>query len=258
MNEKLQTIECFLLDMDGTVYLSDKPIAGAAEAVARMRRQARVLFLTNNTSAARTDYVRKLCGMGIEVTDDDIYTAGNATIDYLQRTGATNRVFLLGTPNLRDEFLQGGISLCDENPDLVVIGFDTTLTYARLADACAHIRRGVPYIATHPDFNCPVRGGYIPDVGSFLALIHASTGAMPLLVCGKPNAPIADGVAQKVGLSGKKIAMVGDRLMTDMRFALDNGFTSVLVLSGEADERALQNCGFAVDVVLPSIAEWDA
>lgn len=254
----LKEIQCFLLDMDGTVYLSGKPIPGAVEAVGRMRRQGRVLFLTNNTSASRADYVKKLNALGFDADERDVYTAGLATIDWLKTYRSGKRVFLLGTDNLREEFEASGIESDDETPEIAVVGFDTGLRYDRLCRLCAHIRRGVEFIATHPDFNCPVTDGYIPDVGSFLALIEASTGRRPSVICGKPYQPMADAIGRLVGLPANQIAMFGDRLMTDMRFAVANGFMSVLVLSGEATEADLKKSGLGVSAVLPSIAEWDS
>lgn len=255
--QNLQDIKCFLLDMDGTVYLGSKAIEGAAQAIERMRKNARVIFLTNNTSRARSDYAVKLSNMGILASLQDIYTAGNATIDYLNKNHKGEKVFLLGTDTLKNEFSAGGITITDSQPDLVVVGFDTSLTYARLSLACDFLRKGIKLIATHPDFNCPVPGGYIPDVGSFLALIKASTNVDPIIVCGKPFAPIADGVAAMVGLPAKNIAMVGDRLLTDMNFALNNNFTPILVLSGEATRQTLQQSNLNVKYILPSISHFD-
>lgn len=247
-----QSIKCWLLDMDGTVYLGGKLIDGAAEAIERMRARAKVLFLTNNTSVARSDYAAKLAFMGIRATEDDIYTAGNATTDWLIKNSLTDRIFLLGTDKLQAEFIRAGIGLTDTDPQMVVVGFDTGLKYERLSLCCKHIREGARFIATHPDFNCPVRDGCIPDVGSFLALIKASTGREPELVCGKPNRPIAEGVAARAHCRPDEIAMVGDRLMTDMRFAFNNGFRSVLVLSGEATAAEAERFG-PIDWVIPSI-----
>ncbi len=253
--KNVQGIECFLLDMDGTVYLGGKLIDGAAEAIERMRAEAKVLFITNNTSVSREDYAVKLTGLGIRTDVEDIYTAGNATIDYLKEIGVTDRVFVLGTPRLTEEFARNGIGLCADDPVMVVIGFDTGLRYDNLSKTCAFIRNGVPFIATHPDFNCPVRDGYIPDVGSFLALIEASTGRRPQEICGKPNAAMARGVLRRTGCAPHKAAMIGDRLMTDMRFASNNDLVGILVLSGEATLDDAKKSGLKLDYILDSIAE---
>lgn len=257
MNEKLAKVKCFLLDMDGTVYLGNRVIDGAVDAVRRMNEFSRALFLTNNSSASRADYAVKLAKMGFDVTEKDVFTSGNATIEYLNAFHGGERIFLFGNATLRREFERGGITPVEDDPDLVVIGFDTTFDYDRLTTLCDHIRAGVPYICTHADINCPTATGYKPDVGALIALIEKSTGVGPRLVCGKPNRPIGESIERMLGLKPSEIAMVGDRLATDMRFAINNGFVSVLVLSGEATEADLAASGLDVDVILPSIAEWD-
>lgn len=257
MNEKLKDVKCFLLDMDGTVYLGDNVIDGATDAVRRMFAHSRVMFLTNNSSAARADYAVKLSKMGFPVGESDIFTSGNATVEYLNTFYSGKRIFLFGNDKLRREFIDGGITPVEQNPDLIVIGFDTTFTYDRLTETCNFIRAGVPYIATHADINCPTAAGYKPDVGSFIALIEKSTGVSPLLVCGKPNKPIGASIERILGLKPYEIAMVGDRLATDMQFAINNGFVSVLVLTGEATLDDLKATGQKIDVILPSIADWD-
>ncbi|MDR2202639.1 MAG: HAD-IIA family hydrolase [Clostridiales bacterium] len=255
--KRLNNVKCFLLDMDGTVYLSGEVIEGAREAVERMRRRGRVVFLTNNTSVSRADYVLKLSRMGFDAEPEDVYTAGNATADYLKEYHGGKKVFLLGTDSLRAEFGGAGIPLCADNPDLVVIGFDTSLTYKNLTAACDFIREGVPYLLTHPDINCPKKDGYMPDVGSFAALIKTSTAREPFIICGKPHKPIADGVKKLTGFLPYETAMVGDRLATDMAFAKNNGFISVLVLTGATSKSDLKQSGASVDVVLDSVAFWD-
>lgn len=244
--------------MDGTIHLSGQIIDGAVEAISRMRKQGRVIFITNNTSVSRNDYVEKIARFGLEVTENDIYTAGNATIDYLNKNHPNKRVFLLGTDNLRAEFSGSGINITQRNPELVVIGFDTDLNYENLSKTCAFIRSGVPYLLTHPDINCPVLGGYIPDVGAINALIEKSTGKKPFVICGKPYTAIGEGIKQMTNSQNNEVAMIGDRLSTDMVFAVNNKFTPVLVLTGEATKRELNKFKYKDDViVLDSIADWD-
>lgn len=248
--------KCYLLDMDGTVYLGGKAIDGAAQTVERMRKQGKVLFLTNNTSCSRRAYATKLFALGIPAREDDIFTAGNATIDYIAEHYSSPKVYVLGTELLKSEFAAAGLKLVENSPELVVVGFDTSLTYEKLSKTCSFIQSGVPFIATHPDFNCPVGDGYIPDVGSFLALIEASTGRRPDAICGKPYAPMANALSKVAKASGKDVVMVGDRLYTDMRFAAENGFCSTLVLSGEATREELAKSGIKVDRVIASIKDF--
>lgn len=257
MNEKLKKVKCFLLDMDGTIYLEGTPIDGAIDAVKRIKKQAKVLYLTNNSSASRDDYFQKLQKIGFDATLDEVFTSGNATIEYLHAHYENKRIYLFGNGKLHAEFNRGGITPVKDNPDLIVIGFHTTFDYDELTEICNYIREGVPFITTHDDINCPTARGYKPDVGSFLALIEKSTGKKPLLVCGKPYQPIGESIQRIFKLKPDEIAMVGDRLATDMKFAINNGFVSVLVLTGEATLDDLKASGLNVDVILPSLSAWD-
>lgn len=257
MREILQQVKCFLLDMDGTIYLDNEVIDGAIDAVNRMREKGRVIFLTNNSSSSRDAYVTRLNKLGFNATDDEVFTSGNATVEYLKAHYEGKRIYLFGTKSLHREFIASGITPVDDNPDLIVLGFHTEFDYNELEILCNFIREGVPYIATHPDINCPTARGYKPDVGAFIALIEKSTGVLPTLVCGKPNRPIGESVERLLGLKSHEIAMVGDRLSTDIRFAYNNGFVSIFVLSGEGTLAEAQKMERMPDVVLPTIAHWD-
>ena len=257
MNEKLKKVKCFLLDMDGTLYLENNVIDGAIDAVKRMKKQGKVLYLTNNSSSARADYVAKLTRLNFDATEEEVFSSANATIEYLHANYEGKRIYLFGNEKLHGEFLRGGITPVVDNPELIVIGFHTTFNYDDLTELCNYIREGVPFICTHDDINCPTARGYKPDVGSFLSLIEKSTGKRPLLVCGKPYQPIGESIQRIFNLQPHEIAMGGDRLATDIKFAINNGFVSVLVLSGEATLDDLKASGLKVDVILPSIKSWD-
>ena len=231
----LNQIKCFLLDMDGTIYLGDELIDGALEFLNTVKRQKkRYIFITNNSSKNRGAYVKKLNGMGIPACPDDVFTSGEAATICLNRVMPGANVYLLGTPALKDEFMEAGFKLVkNKTPDCVVLGFDTTLTYDKLRAACDFIRAGVPYYATHPDLNCPVEGGrHMPDAGSMIAFIKASTKQTPV-VFGKPNRFIVEAIMDKYGLIKNETAIVGDRLYTDIKTGVDFGMTSILVLTGE-------------------------
>ena len=97
-------------------------------------------------------------------------------------------------------FVSAALSLTDETPDFIILGFDTTLTYAKLWKLCDLVRAGVPYIATHPDYNCPTETGFMPDIGATIAFVKASAGREPDLVVGKPNRLLAEKAAERMGL----------------------------------------------------------
>ena len=257
--DKLKKIKCFVLDMDGTIYLSNKLIDGALEFLDKLTEQNKdFLFLTNNSSKNRKAYKEKLAKLGCFVEENKVFTSGEATTIYLNKTKPGAKVFLLGNEYLEEEFKENGFVLIKdrtETPDFVVLGFDTTLTYDKMWIACDHIVAGVPFIATHPDINCPLAGGkYMPDTGAMIKMFEASTGISPLVI-GKPNKQVVDSIIEKYSLERDELAMVGDRLYTDVKLGINSGIVSILVLSGESTREDLEKSDFKPDYVFESVKE---
>lgn len=235
MLARLAAVRCFLLDMDGTFYLGDRLLEGSLDFLQRLRETGRqALFLTNNSSKSAEVYVQKLQRMGVTEPFLSVYTSGQATGRYVLAHCAGKRAFLLGNRQLRMELEAMGVAIDDENPDYVIVGFDTTLDYASMTRVCDLVRAGLPYVATHPDFNCPTESGFIPDIGAIMAFIEASTGRKADVIIGKPHQGIVEGALELVGRSAAECAMVGDRLYTDIATGVNFGMTAILVLSGEA------------------------
>lgn len=257
--EKIKEKKCFLLDMDGTIYLGNKLIDGAKDFLDNLKDKGkRYLFLTNNSSKNKKVYVEKLSKMGIKAEEEDIFTSGEATIIYLNGIKKNAKVFLLGTKMLEDEFREAGFQLVygrDQEIDFVVLGFDTTLTYEKLWIACEYIAKGVPFIATHPDFNCPLENEkFMPDAGAMIAFIKASTGKEPVVI-GKPNKYIVDAIMKKYDLKKEELVIIGDRLYTDIRTGILNDITSILVMSGETNKEMLEKTEFVPNYVFDSVKE---
>ncbi len=237
---EIQDIKCFALDMDGTIYLGEQWIDGAKEFLNAIERTGRkYYFLTNNSSKNAQVYVDKLHRMGLDVSVDKIITSGQATIHYLKQNMPGKKIFLMGNPLLREEFEASGIIIDEQNPDVVVTAFDTTLTWDKLCKVCDLVRDGLPFVATHPDYNCPTETGFVPDIGSFHELIHASAFRYPDVIVGKPYKPMIDYLLYRTGQKKEDIAMVGDRLYTDIAAGVNHGLTGVLVLSGETKMKDL-------------------
>lgn len=259
-NEPLLKVQCFLLDMDGTFNLGEELIDGSLYFMDTLRELGKdFLFLTNNSSRHRRLYAEKITRLGLPIPEEKVFTSGEATAVYLQSEYPSANVYVVGTPALEDEIRQHGFYLDDQDPQLIVLGFDTTLTYEKLWKLCDFVRAGLPYIATHPDFNCPTETGYMPDIGAMIAFVHASTGRDPDLVVGKPNRMIVDAVAQKLGLDIEQMAMVGDRLYTDIALGQTSGITTCLVLSGETRPEDLAQSEFQPTYIfdnLGSMADW--
>jgi ribonucleotide monophosphatase NagD (HAD superfamily) len=160
----------------------------------------------------------------------------------------------VGTPSLEAEFRSHGFTLDDQMPQMAVLGFDITLTYAKLWKLCNFVRAGLPYIATHPDVNCPTETGFIPDIGSMIEMMAASTGRRPDVIIGKPNQPIVHALVEKTGIPVTQMCMVGDRLYTDIALG-KTGLATVLVMSGETRPEDLSKSPFKPDLVMQNLAE---
>ena len=253
--QKLEDVKLFLLDMDGTVYLSDKLLDGAREFFSIMgSRGVDHMFVTNNCTKDRFDYVQKLQGLGMAVRPEQIMTSGEATVIYMQTHFPEAKLFVCGTPSLEQEFVRGGFALEWERPDAVVIGFDTTFDYAKMWKLCDHVRAGLPYVATHPDLNCPLKdGAYMPDIGCIMAYVETSTGRRPQAIIGKPNAALVEAAGLKYGVDPSQMAMVGDRLYTDVAMANNAGILGVLVLSGESTLEDVRSGGVRPDYIFENI-----
>lgn len=232
----LAEIRCFLLDMDGTFYLGDRLISGSLAFLEALRATGRdAWFLTNNSSKSAKAYVDKLSRMGVpDPFRTQVITSGHAAARYILENYPQGRGYLLGNAVLREELTGMGLAFTQADPDYVLVAYDTTLDYAKMCAVCDHIRAGKPYIATHPDFNCPTETGFIPDMGAIMAFIEASTGRTADIILGKPYGGIVREAVARTGYAPHEMAMVGDRLYTDVRTGVDHGMTGILVLSGEA------------------------
>lgn len=251
----LKETELFVLDMDGTFYLDDEILDGSLRFLEQVRRlKKRFVFFTNNSSKSPRSYMEKLAAMNCVIERNQIITSGDVMIRYLKEYGPEKKVYLLGTPDLLENFKENGIRLTKETPDAVVVGFDKTLTYEKLERACTYIRNGADFLATHLDINCPVKGGFIPDCGAICAAIALSTGKKPKYV-GKPFKETVDMVMEMTGGRRETTAFVGDRLYTDVKTGVDNGSHGILVLSGETKEADLAASETVPDAVFSGLGE---
>ncbi len=261
--DRLKQIRHVVLDMDGTIYLGERVFA-CTQPFLDLIRSVGIghSFITNNCSRSVDQYVTKLSGMGITATVEDIFTSSHATIEFLRSEYPdVNRVFVLGTPSHREEMRAAGFAIAhlgtDHEPDAVVVGFDTGLVYEDLCQAAYWISCGKRFLATHPDRVCPAEGKTVlPDCGAICACIEHATGIAPHAVLGKPSPRMIDGVMQRHGLQATQLAVVGDRLYTDIEMARQSGALSVLVLSGETDRITASAARPGPDLTVTDLSEF--
>ena len=261
-NAALKDIKCFVLDMDGTIYLGDNLFPFTLESLEVLKSSDKdFIFYTNNSSQNTAHYINKLQRMNIEITPDKLLMSTHVLLAHLEKqqdnSSLGRNVFVAGTKALRDDFVSAGYTLTETNPDFVVLGFDTDMDYKRLTMLCDFVRAGLPYFGVHMDYNCPIYGGFIPDCGSLAAAVTASTGITPDFF-GKPSRHTLDYIINKTGYRENELCFIGDRMYTDIAIASGTQASSILVLSGETKEDDLKTSEFIPDIVLNDLSELKA
>jgi HAD superfamily hydrolase (TIGR01450 family) len=241
----------WVLDLDGVVWLGDEPIAGAADAVARLRAAGEtVLFATNNSSVVIAEQEAKLARFGIPAEGGVITSAmaGAALVSPGQR------VLVCGGPGVVEALeRRGAVPVRDETDvDALMVGFHRDFDYERLRLAAEAVRRGARFIATNDDATYPTPEGPIPGGGAIAAAIAYAVGRPPE-VAGKPHRPMADLARALAGEGARDGIMVGDRPDTDGAFAVTLGYRFGLVLTGVTapDDLPVEP---TPDVVAPDLA----
>jgi len=260
--DRLRDIRHVALDMDGTIYKGDTLFACTLPFLAQLRQLGiGYTFLTNNPSKSVPDYLAHLARLGLKAGPDELYTSAQATIDHLRHhLPAAHRLFIVGTPSMVAEFARAGFEPTTDDPgdvpDAVVVGFDLTLNYARLCRAAWWISTGKPYVATNPDRVCPTdQPTVLVDCGAICAALEKATGRAPDTVLGKPDPGMLAGILQRHNLQPHEVAMVGDRIYTDVLMAHRARAIGILVLTGESTVADAGRADPAPHVVVPSLAE---
>ena len=254
--KKIDKIKCFVLDMDGTIYLENKLFPFTKKFLEKLSETGReYCYFTNNSSKNQKDYLKKLEGMGVPVTAEQMFLSTQVILEYLKKHHPDDSFYIVGTDNLKEAFVEAGLTLSEENPDVVILGFDTTLTYEKISKACHFVRNGAGYYGVNMDYNCPMQGGnYIPDCGSMAKLVERSTGRFPEFF-GKPSRHTLDYIIRHTGFKEEEIAVVGDRIYTDIALANDSKATSIMVLTGETQKKDLKDYDYAPDMIAGSLED---
>ncbi len=265
LKQRLKKIRHVALDMDGTIYSGGTLFKSTIPFLAQIKQLGvGHTFLTNNSSKSAKDYLAHLKKIGINAKADELYTSTQATIEHLRKKfPRVKKLFVLGTKSLHKEFAAGGFLLtkdsASDKPDAVIAGFDTELVFARLCRAAYWIKQGKPFIATHPDRICPTDAPTVlVDCGSICAALEKATGRAPDVILGKPDPCMIRGILRRHALAPENLAMVGDRLYTDMAMARRAGALGVLVLTGETTEAEAKKHSPPPDLTVSNLGEFGA
>ncbi|MCP2328631.1 HAD superfamily hydrolase (TIGR01450 family) [Hamadaea flava] len=224
-----------ILDLDGVVFLIDRPIPGAVETIGRLRADGvPVMFATNNASRRAAEVAELLSGMGVAASAAEVLTsAGAAAATLAGRFPANAPVLVVGADALRDEVREAGLSLvegADDKPVAVVQGYGPEVGWRQLAEASLAIRAGALWVATNTDRTLPSPRGPLPGNGSLVSVIATALDRKPDLVIGKPEPGLFETAARLTG--ARRPLVVGDRLDTDIAGARHAGVDSLMVLTG--------------------------
>jgi NagD protein len=263
LDERLRKIRHVALDMDGTIYRGETLFDFTNPFLAQLSALGiGFSFLTNNSSKSTSDYVRHLSKIGVTAREDQVYTSTQASIEFLREAmPKVRRLFVLGTESMRSEIESSGFVLAaddpNDEPDGVLVGFDTALVYSRLCRAAYWIALGKPFLASHPDRICPTdEPTVLVDCGAICSALREATGREPDAILGKPDPRMLQGLLRRHALASENLAMVGDRLYTDMEMARRAGAFGVLVLTGEATAHDARNSPSPPDLIAKNIAEF--
>lgn len=246
----------YAFDLDGTVYLGESLIPGAEIVVAGLRSGgASVVFVTNKPLETATEYAAKLSRLGIPAERTDVVTAIDSLVLYLLERHPDATILTIAERVVDLELQGAGFSLTEapELASVVVVSFDRTFSYEKLARAYQAVRHGAVIIATNPDPYCPTPDGGLPDCAAMLAALEACSGATAEAILGKPSVWMTRAFLSRLGVAASSSAMVGDRLHTDVAMGIEAGMNSVLVLSGATSESEAHASSVSPDWIIPSI-----
>lgn len=249
---------CIVLDMDGTIYLGDKPIEGAVRFIQDHWEDTDFYFLSNNTSKSPQTYVDKLNRMGIKAKRQQLLSPVEPLVDFL-RANKIHTIYPVGNRDFQKDLKERmpELNFAEKDAQAVVLAYDTELDYHKLSRSALLLQNpNILFLATHPDLVCPSPEGPLPDVGSFIELYHTATGRRPQHIFGKPDPAVLAPLLAKY--PKEQMIMVGDRLSTDKKLAENSGIDFALVLSGEAKKEDLLQEERQPTVVLPDLgcAQW--
>jgi NagD protein len=257
-NGPFRGVRGVVFDLDGTLYLGERLLPGAAEVVAAAReRGLAVRFVSNKPWQPGRVYAEKLTRLGVPASAEDVLTSGGVTAAALSRSNPGARVMTLGERPLVEELRAAGLDAREEDPaaEVVVASFDRQLVYRRLHAAHQALVRGARFVATNPDATCPIEDDELPDTAGIIAYLEATTGRRCEEVFGKPSPAMIRAIAESLGLGVAEMLVVGDRLETDMRMGIEAGARTALVLTGVTSEADLGASALSPDLVLAGVTE---
>lgn len=251
----MQTINNYVMDMDGVLVSGAKMIPGANKFIEQLQKQGKkYLVLTNNSLYTPTDLAHRLQMTGLEIQTKCIFTSALATANFLASQRPNGTAYVIGESGLTEAIHGVGYVITDLNPDYVVLGETHSYQFDRITRAVRLIERGSQFIATNPDASGPSEHGSVPGCGAMAALIEKATGKAPFFV-GKPNPLMMRSALNFLDAHSEESVMVGDRMDTDIIGGIESGMQTILVLSGVTTRSDVENYPYRPTWIAESVAD---
>ncbi len=265
----MNSIDGFVFDLDGTIYLGESALPGAVDCILELRRRGKsVVFISNKPLEPGSVYADKLTRLGIPTTEDQVITSARVLGQHLAIILPDLNYFVIGEEPLLGEFRSYGLKvinpLLQQDPkevidpagiDAVIVAFDRTLDFRKLNTAYQALVHGARFFATNADRTCPMPGGAIPDAGGTIVALEHITGRKLELLGGKPSPLMMQVAAEILQHPPERCLIVGDRLETDIRMGQQAGFCTAIVLTGVTQKADLVQIQNPPDLVLNTLAD---
>lgn len=249
----------YFIDLDGTMYKGKTKIPEAAAFIKRLREaKCKLMFVTNNSTKSPDQVAANLSNNhDILTAKEEVYTTALATADYLNQVADKQHrtVYTVGESGLNEALVGAGFTFSEDNPDYVVVGLDSDVTYHKLEVAVLNIRRGSKFIGTNADSNLPNERGMVPGAGSLVKMVEYATQVEPIMI-GKPERVIMDMALKRSGLKRDEVIMVGDNYNTDVLAGMGAEIDTLIVYSGLSTKEQVQTKAKLPTYQVDTLDDW--
>ncbi len=253
--DKLRSKKGYICDMDGVIYHGNLLLDGAAQFVHWLEEnQKKYIFLTNSSERSPRELQEKLGRLGLHVGEEHFYTSALATAAFLKSQCPSGSAYVIGEAGLVGALYNAGFSMNDVNPDYVVVGETSSFSYEKILKAVKLVRGGAKLIGTNPDITGPIENGIAPATRALISPIEMTCGKQAYFV-GKPNPLMMRHAQKRLGVKPEDMAIIGDRMDTDVIAGIESEMDTVLVLSGVTTPEIMNSYPYRPTYVLNGVGD---